>query len=503
MTTTSTSSGVARYVAVVCIGGAVMLGLVLTTGFDRAGSHPAQTVLFALMAFLAQLAPINMERGRSEKEVNVCGTFTFALLLSVGPAPAALVAAASASAADLLHRKAPARAAFNGLQTALSMGAAAMVLQLYDANWMERTFTVTADVIPLFLAGGVMLVVNHLLVAGVVAISQGMPVTAQIRGDFGFQAATTGVMITMAPVLGAAAAEDLVLVPLLLVPLAAVYAAARGVSKKENTAFYDGLTGLPNRAWFQQWAIPGWAARPDGTLVPGARVAVMLIDLDRFKEVNDTLGHRVGDELLKLIGPRLAPALGPDDKVARMGGDEFAVLLNDVPDEEEALRRARLLLEGLEQPFELSGLSLAVEASMGIALGPDHGVDIDSLLQRADVAMYEAKEGRGGCELYRADRDPYSPEKLALLGELRAALETDQCVLHYQPKARLDTGEIVGVEVLIRWAHPDRGLLPPDLFVPLAERTGLSRTLTLYVLESALRQCRRWHELGLEMKVAV
>jgi diguanylate cyclase len=172
-------------------------------------------------------------------------------------------------------------------------------------------------------------------------------------------------------------------------------------------------------------------------------------------------------------------------------------------DESAALERGGQILEVLEHPFPLSGLSLDIEASMGIALHPKHGTDIDTLVRRADVAMYLAKESRRGAEIYNASRDPYSPEKLTMLGELRRALELEECVLHYQPKARISDGEIIGAEVLLRWAHPLRGLLAPDSFIPLAERTGLSRSLTLYVLERTLRQCRRWHDLGLQMSVAV
>ena len=492
---------VATYVTVVCIGGAAMVALVLATGFDRVGEEPGITLAFALLRLLAELLPIKMVRGREEKEINVATTFTVALLLVAGPAPTLLLVAVSAAVGDLAFGKPFWKAAFNALQMSLAVGAAATVLTLLRPEWVDEPFVSLSEIAPVLAAGVVMFVVNHSLVAGAVSLAQGLPIASLLLRDLGFQAMTYAVMVSLAPVMVVAARESLVLVPLLLVPLAGVHATARALIVREHQATHDPLTDLNNRSSFHAYAAATLdeAARSVGA----SGLAVLLIDLDRFKEVNDTLGHHTGDLLLKQIGPRLRASLAPGDVLARFGGDEFAILLSGISGPDAAMERAREVLEGLEQPFELSGLSLDIEASVGIALHPTHGADIDTLIQRADVAMYLAKDTRAGCVLYSPERDPYSPEKLTLLGELRRALEREECVLHYQPKARLDTGEITGVEVLVRWQHPDRGLLGPDVFVPLAERTGLSRTLTLYVLERALQQCRRWEDLGLDVAVAV
>jgi diguanylate cyclase (GGDEF)-like protein len=267
----------------------------------------------------------------------------------------------------------------------------------------------------------------------------------------------------------------------------------------KHQALSDALTGLPNRALLYDRT--GQAMRQaDRELVPAA---LALIDLDRFKEVNDTLGHHYGDQLLVQVGERLQAALRKVDTVARLGGDEFAVLLPRIETREGATTVARKLQAALEEPFVLEGLNLDVEASIGLAIYPDHGDDPEELLQRADIAMYTAKETHAGFVLFDPRQDQHSPRRLALLGELRRALEQRQLLLHYQPKVDAHTGQVLGVEALARWQHPEHGLVPPDEFIPLAERTGLITPLTHYVLDEALRQCREWQDIGHRLSVAV
>jgi diguanylate cyclase (GGDEF)-like protein len=269
--------------------------------------------------------------------------------------------------------------------------------------------------------------------------------------------------------------------------------------ENEHQALHDALTDLPNRTLFHDRVHQALAsARREH--VPAA---VMIMDLDRFKEVNDTLGHASGDELLKQVGLRLRRTLRESDTVARLGGDEFGVLLPKVLDAEAAVAVARKLRTTLEEPFTIHGLALQMEASVGIALYPDHGGDVQSLLQRADVAMYVAKEHPSGCEVYTRERDEYSPDRLTLLTELRRAIDRGELVLHYQPKADLRSGEISGVEALVRWEHPERGMIPPDEFIPPAQKTGVIAPLTMFVLDEALRQCRTWALQGMELCVAV
>ena len=264
-------------------------------------------------------------------------------------------------------------------------------------------------------------------------------------------------------------------------------------------ARHDGLTGLPNRAAFYE-AVDAVAGAVGDARPPAA---VMVIDLDRFKEVNDTLGHHTGDLLLCQAAERLREALRDPDLLARLGGDEFAVLLPSLADPESAEEIADRIRAALEAPFELQEIVVHVGASVGIALAPDHGRTADELLQRADIAMYQAKESTRSHEVYEAATDPYSASRLAMVGELRRAIAEGQLEVHYQPKATLASGAVDGVEALVRWNHPDRGLIPPNDFIPLAEETGLINKLTVYVLDAALGQCSKWRSEGIDVAVAV
>jgi diguanylate cyclase len=273
----------------------------------------------------------------------------------------------------------------------------------------------------------------------------------------------------------------------------------RQAAENAHQASHDALTGLPNRTMLRDRTDQA-IHQADRELVPAA---LLLIDLDRFKEVNDTLGHHYGDQLLLQVGERLRDSLREVDTVARLGGDEFAVLLPRIETGEGATTVARKLQDVLEEPFLLEDLALDVEASIGVAVYPQHGSDADELLQHADIAMYVAKETHAGFVLFDPAQDQHSPRRLALLGELRRAIESDQLVLHYQPKVDAHSGQLLGVEALVRWQHPDHGLIPPGDFIPLAERTGLIGPLTHYVLDAALRQCQQWRQAGHELAVAV
>jgi diguanylate cyclase (GGDEF)-like protein len=272
----------------------------------------------------------------------------------------------------------------------------------------------------------------------------------------------------------------------------------RQAEASRHQALHDPLTGLPNRELFADRV--GQAIRSADRELHSA--ALLLLDLDRFKDVNDTLGHHHGDLLLGEVAARLTGTLRQVDTVARLGGDEFAVLLPDAG-AEGAASVADKLRTALHQPLVLDGVGIDLDASIGIAVYPDHGGDAAELLQHADVAMYAAKEAHAGFVVYDPALDQHSPRRLALLGGLRRALERDELVLHYQPKADVDTGRVLGVEALVRWQHPDHGLLGPGEFIPLAERTGLIHPLTRWVLDAALCQAAEWHRAGHRVSVAV
>lgn len=267
----------------------------------------------------------------------------------------------------------------------------------------------------------------------------------------------------------------------------------------EHQALHDPLTGLPNRLLFGErieHAITHAERR-------NSRLAVLMMDLNRFKEVNDSLGHQAGDELLREVGRRLSGALRGSDTVARLGGDEFGLLLPEPSGADDMLAVIERIRGSLERPIMVHDLPLATEASIGIAIYPDDGHNADLLIQRADVAMYSAKQESAPFCFYDPDADDYDPARLTLVAELRRAMEERELLLFYQPKAVLADGEVRSVEALLRWQHPHQGMLYPDSFIPVAQETGLIRPLTLYVIDEALRQCRAWHDEGLGLSVSV
>ncbi|HEV7665102.1 MAG TPA: EAL domain-containing protein [Chloroflexota bacterium] len=266
----------------------------------------------------------------------------------------------------------------------------------------------------------------------------------------------------------------------------------------EHQAVHDALTGLPNRLLLQDRLSQAiLSARRDET-----PLALLVMDLDRFKEVNDTLGHHYGDLLLRELGVRLRGLLGEADTAARLGGDEFAMLL-PMASAEEAEVAARRVLKALQEPFVVDGHPVEIGGSIGVAVFPDHGSDPGTLLRRADVAMYVAKRSQSEYSLYAPEHDQHSPDRLSLASELRVAIEQGQLELFYQPKADFASGRIYGVEALVRWRHPQRGLVAPDEFIPLAEQSGLVRALSRWVLNAALCQARAWADAGKSLSIAI
>jgi diguanylate cyclase (GGDEF)-like protein len=229
----------------------------------------------------------------------------------------------------------------------------------------------------------------------------------------------------------------------------------------------------------------------------------MMIDLDRFKEVNDSLGHDAGDMLLQEVARRLEGSLRASDTIARLGGDEFGVLLARQCNPEDVRRVIERISATLARPVVLDELPLAIEGSLGVAMYPEHGTNVDMLLQRADMAMYTAKEGSSAYAFFDESAEHYDPNRLTLVGELRRAIDERELMLYYQPKATVASGEIASVEALLRWQHPTRGLVLPNDFIPIAQQTSLIRPLTLYVVDEALRQCREWLDDGLQLSIAV
>jgi len=269
--------------------------------------------------------------------------------------------------------------------------------------------------------------------------------------------------------------------------------------KASHEATHDSLTDLPNRILLHdrlQQALSAAQRQKD-------KVAILIMDLDHFKEINDTLGHFNGDIILKQVATRLQGTIRDLDSVARLGGDEFAVLLPKVYGGQDAVMVAKKMQQALKPSFQISGLNLDVNASIGIAVFPEHGNDLDTLMQRAEVAMYAAKKEKAGYLSYSRQLDQYSPKRLTLMSELRQAIEQRQLLVYYQPKVEIKSRKVVELEALVRWPHPEHGLLPPDEFIPMAERTGLIKPLTFLVADEALKQLAAWTRDGHDLKVTI
>jgi diguanylate cyclase (GGDEF)-like protein len=323
--------------------------------------------------------------------------------------------------------------------------------------------------------------------AGVLALAQDyQPITAAGRKG-------------LLPVIGVLQLVLLTLYLSLFPLLRQVTARLRGqVEQIEKLALYDALTGLANRRLFHDRLEQAFfAAQRNGT-----GFALMLLDLDRFKEINDTLGHQTGDAVLEHLATRLKTVARATDTVARLGGDEFALVLQGAADPASALFVAERIRRALDDPFLVEGMTLELETSIGIAIFPRHGEDAEQLLKRADIALYASKDVHAPV-VYAIEHDQHSVDGFGLVAQIRDGIENGELIVHYQPEVDLATGETHRVEALVRWEHPDRGLLVPDDFIPLARQSALIRPITRFVLDAALGQCRAWRDAGIEVGVAV
>jgi diguanylate cyclase len=494
------------YVAAVCAVAAAVLASQLPglPGFLR--HAPVGFALMAGFALLADARPVSPAPGSRLSPVYPSICFTFAILLTWGYAPAVLVQTAAVGISALVGRHRAWRAGFNAAQYALAFAVAAAVLRLGGGR---------AAVLLAAAAGW--FAVNYALVFVAIWLRFGGDWRDLLRRTAVYEALATGALLLLAPVLAAAARASPALIPFVLVPLLAVNRMARLGAEQARLARLDPLTGLANRkalaaettrqlAW--HGATVEGAPRREGQ--PGAHrggtVALLLLDLDGFKQVNDALGHEVGDRLLVEVGRRLVGAVRPGDLVARLGGDEFAVLAPGLRGIGEAREVAEAIGAALAEPVPLEGLPLDVAGSIGVACYPDHGRDVATLLRHADVAMYDAKARGDGVSLYSPDADHNSAERLGLLADLRYALDrpdTEQIAFHYQPQVALRTGEVIGVEALLRWQHPVRGMVDPGELIRVAEHSAVMRLLTVRAVDDVLAQLAKWKANGLHLRASI
>ena len=488
------------------VGGVILAAAVAVAALLRLG--PVSTIggrwlelaLFAVLVCACEVKPVTVARAGGVQEVVASTTFSFAIFLAFGPLPAIAAQALASLIGDIAGKKHVLKTSFNVAQYVLAWAVAGLLFQaiMGGQTLLGGTEFTWRWAIALIVAGATYFVCNSAVVGMIIALTARSSLWRGVTGMITGEASSDVVLLAFAPIVIVAAKQSLVLLPVLLLPVLAVYRSALLSAEKEHQATHDALTDLPNRLQFSA-VIERRFENPRSKSTSGA---VLLIDLDRFKEVNDTLGHQTGDALLCQIGPRIQPVLPEGGVIARLGGDEFAVMLPDVG-AEGALRIGEAIVNALEPPFQLDGFNLEVQASIGIAVFPDHGTAADVLIKQADIAMYFAKGRNSGIEIYSVEQDQNSRRRLSLLSELRTALVDGDVALFYQPKLDLSTGAVTSVEALVRWHHPLFGLIPPAEFVPFAEHTGLIRPLTNFVLRTAVTQGRAWLDAGLDAAVAV
>ncbi|MDQ3811051.1 MAG: bifunctional diguanylate cyclase/phosphodiesterase [Chloroflexota bacterium] len=489
----------------------------LSSATDTARQHDGVWTLapFIAIAVAAEFLRVDVYQARQQRITLSFSVAATMAAIAAQPAGAPLVSLLAAIVATLvvLRQRRLDRLLFNLANPVLASLAAAWVYCWLRPVGGEVTLWYLAATVAAALA---YVGVNVGLVSLMISLHSGRPLPAVLRESGWF--APTNILLGVTGAFVGGAHEQLgpLLVGMFVTPVLlmrytlAFYARLsratirtlegqattleQQAERLEHQALHDSLTELPNRAHLER--------RLRAALASGANLALLLLDLDGFKEINDTFGHQHGDVLLRQVGPRLRRALPEDDLVARLGGDEFAVVLSrTAPDQAE--EAARTLLRALEQPFVVDGLPLEIGASIGIATSSQQAPEATTLLRQADVAMYVAKRGRTGVAVYRPEDDHYSAERLVLVGELRDAIDRDLLTLVYQPQVACRTGRLAAVETLLRWQHPERGWIPPDQFVPLAEHTGLIRPLTRWVLRGAMDQCRAWLDQGRLIPVSV
>ncbi|MER6226150.1 putative bifunctional diguanylate cyclase/phosphodiesterase [Streptomyces sp. 900105755] len=482
---------------------------VLGAGFYRAFSDdhalfPSGTVGWSLAVLTGIIVGhlVLLGRARWWGGTGSGAALTLAVLLLYGWVPAGMVSLTVVVLVGIARRHRWRQGVLHGAVDILGIGAGALVLLVFgrvptvESPWNPGSWSVATAPEVVLVAAAYLAVTRALLWYLHAPRGGGVPTVA--RTALMRQGLVAVALLGIAPLICVVAVAQPLLLPLFAIPLVALDSTLWIARARAEEQLRDPLTGLPNRQWLLERI---WTALDDAERI-GARSALMLIDLDRFRSVNDTLGHLAGDRLLLQIADRLRAALPRGAEAARLGGDEFAVLLPVADSTTSATRVARGLVTALSSPLDLDGLTLVLEASAGVAVFPDHALDAEGLLRRADVAMYQAKRDRTGVEVYESKRDSNTPDRLGLLGDLRRALDAHEVQLHYQPKVRFD-GQVAGLEALVRWVHPERGKVPPDEFIAIAESSGLMPHLTEYVLETALGQVAEWRAQGLRVPVAV
>jgi diguanylate cyclase (GGDEF)-like protein len=526
-----------RFLLVTAVAAAVADALLWIAAPGSFAELPAAYWVMAVLALAVDARPYVVANRRASAVILPSICFTFAIVLAWGLVPALAVQFVSVTVASARMRQPARRALHLAGQHAVALCGAAAVAALAGLrlgarpDFDDAVLTVAAAAAWIVARYGLAALVARWLAAGQTrpggaptrwARPGGAPTrwagpaaaptrwaarldaapltgrTPRRAGRLGVELLATAALLLLGPVVLAAAQVGLALVPLVLLALHAVHRMVRSAGESERASRVDALTGLPNRRALHTSVTEQRLER---------RLALLLLDLDRFRNVNDALGHALGDRLLVEVARRLAEVVPPHDLVVRLGGDEFAVLATRVDGAAAARRIAARLAEALSRPFALDGLPIDVSASIGIALQPERGGDGAALLRQAETAMYDAKQRGDQVAVYGPDAAHHSPARLALLADLRNALRAepgdDGITLYYQPQIAVATGEVVGVEALLRWHHPVRGLVRPAELIRVAEQTPVMRLLTGRVLGEVIGQLGAWRDAGRPLRAAV
>ncbi|WP_017545800.1 putative bifunctional diguanylate cyclase/phosphodiesterase [Nocardiopsis prasina] len=491
------------YMAAATAAGAALLAVSsVELGLDQLTNLAREPLVWVLlcMVILGELRPIAMPGQAPGSGAPTSLPFTFALVIFYGLPVAALIQCVATVVAGVARGHAPHRTAFNGAQYVLSLGVADAVLRLTLPGIVTSPWVPAGgELVGVALAGAASFLVNRVLVLCAVAMHERVPLRQVMFKGLVQQVYVNAVLLSLSPLIVIAMTHSVLYVPLFAFPLGALYSSALLLVKRDHQANHDELTGLANRKLLTVRA----RREVDQAHQRGNRVGLLLLDLDRFKEVNDTLGHPTGDRLLQTLARRLIHSVRPSDLVARLGGDEFAILLPQVRDAAAAREVALRLKGALAEPVRLDGMDFDLQVSTGIALYPDDAPDFELLMQRADVAMYVAKADRTGVESYDPGKDRNSTARLSMYSELRRGLAEGALEMYYQPKVDLADERPVGLEALARWRHPVRGLLTPDEFMPVVEHSNLFRAFTGQVLDITLARAALWRKQGQTLPVAI
>ncbi|SEJ59795.1 putative bifunctional diguanylate cyclase/phosphodiesterase [Demequina mangrovi] len=458
-----------------------------------------QVLVLACAAIIGEVRPIRLvDGGSGTRTLSTSAPFVLALVGVAGVGVAVVAQLVASGVDDVVQRRPLRKSLFNLAQYALSVIAArAVYAGLTGAPFFGGPSTVEmSEIAALLIAGVAMVAVNWLLVACVVSLSVRGSITTVLRMELRDFVVVNLVLLSVGSLAAEVGSESLLGLALLAGPVLAAHVFASAAARHAHDATHDLLTGLGNRAQLQRDL-----SRALGQASESSGPGLVLLDLDHFKDFNDTLGHPVGDMILRQVAHRLVAAAPEGSRAHRLGGDEFAVVVDGGL--AESRRAARDMLASFEAPVNIDGLELLVRASVGVAVAPMHGTDGAELLKHADIALYHAKLERDRISTFAPEFDINTVDRLQLLADLRTALSETALHVEYQPQVDLASGRTVGVEALVRWHHPERGLVRPDEFVPLAENSGLILELTTFVLDQALRDLAAWRARGHEVRMAV